>query len=108
MIVKSDFILNSQTLTPSLTWDTTDCDKDGFDNGTEIINNTNPLDPCDPISCIDTLFIPQVFTPNSDGKNDVFEILGLSKYPNNTIIIYKIKAYVANYTYSCVKFLHNE
>ncbi len=36
---------------------------------------------------IPDLFIPEVFSPNADGINDKFEILGLERYPNNSIII---------------------
>lgn len=32
--------------------------------------------------------IPNVFTPNNDGKNDYFVIDGLEKYPNSELIIY--------------------
>ncbi|MCX8080152.1 MAG: gliding motility-associated C-terminal domain-containing protein [Bacteroidia bacterium] len=32
--------------------------------------------------------IPQLLTPDGDGKNDIFEIKGISKYPNNEIEIY--------------------
>ncbi len=34
------------------------------------------------------LFIPNVITPNGDGKNDYFAIVGLSAYPNSGIKIY--------------------
>lgn len=34
------------------------------------------------------LVIPQGFSPNGDGKNDVFQILGLEKYPDNDIQIF--------------------
>ncbi len=52
-----------------------DCDNDGI------------LDFRDPDACQE-LFIPQVFTPNSDAENDVFYIKGLGRYPNNIIYIY--------------------
>ncbi|MBL7910187.1 MAG: gliding motility-associated C-terminal domain-containing protein [Bacteroidia bacterium] len=32
--------------------------------------------------------IPEVFTPNGDGHNDVFEITGLDSYPNNSLQIF--------------------
>lgn len=34
------------------------------------------------------LFIPNLVTPNGDGKNDLFVIVGLSNYPNSTLRIY--------------------
>jgi gliding motility-associated-like protein len=32
--------------------------------------------------------IPEIFTPNGDDKNDLFEIPGISKFPDNELIIY--------------------
>jgi gliding motility-associated-like protein len=42
------------------------------------------------IEVLDTPFgiIPELVTPDGDGKNDVFEIKGIEKYPNNEIEIY--------------------
>jgi gliding motility-associated-like protein len=37
------FVLVNQTLPPSATWETTDCDGDGFDNKTEVDRGSDPL-----------------------------------------------------------------
>ena len=34
------------------------------------------------------LVIPNIFTPNGDGKNDVFEIKGLESYPGSSLLIF--------------------
>jgi gliding motility-associated-like protein/uncharacterized repeat protein (TIGR01451 family) len=36
----------------------------------------------------DALIIPNVFTPNGDGKNEKFDIGGLDKYPSSTLYVY--------------------
>ncbi|MDF4222609.1 gliding motility-associated C-terminal domain-containing protein, partial [Maribacter sp. M208] len=42
------YVIGSATVAPSTAWNTADCDGDGEDNQTEIANNTNSLNPCDP------------------------------------------------------------
>ena len=34
------------------------------------------------------IFIPEGFTPNSDGINDYFEITGIDNYPENELLIF--------------------
>ncbi|MGO4288185.1 DUF7927 domain-containing protein [Chitinophaga sp. RAB17] len=36
----------------------------------------------------DDIFIPNIVTPNEDGKNDKFVIPGLDRYPGSTLLIY--------------------
>jgi len=40
------------------------------------------------VESIDRPFIPQGFSPNGNGQNDVFVITGLEKYPNHKFTIY--------------------
>ncbi|MEP0131873.1 MAG: gliding motility-associated C-terminal domain-containing protein, partial [Eudoraea sp.] len=42
-----DFLLASQTVTPTDDWNNLDCDGDGVANGDEVMDSTDPLDPCD-------------------------------------------------------------
>ncbi|MDP1726914.1 MAG: gliding motility-associated C-terminal domain-containing protein [Bacteroidota bacterium] len=39
-------------------------------------------------SCENDVFIPQGFSPDEDGTNDVFKIEGIEKYPDNYLRIY--------------------
>ncbi|MES2573888.1 MAG: gliding motility-associated C-terminal domain-containing protein [Bacteroidota bacterium] len=78
-----------------------DTDGDGVIDGTEVTDNTDPLDPCNSDQSHATLpksgpFLTanceiEVLTgmsPNGDGDNEVFTILNIEKYPNNTLQIY--------------------
>jgi gliding motility-associated-like protein len=40
------------------------------------------------INVLKKLVVPNTFTPNGDGYNDVWEIKYLSAYPNNTVDVY--------------------
>jgi gliding motility-associated-like protein len=83
-----DLIVASQTVTPSTTWMDLDCDGDGITNGEEYNQGSNPIDPCDPIKCEGDLVIPQAFTPDGDGINDLFVIQGIEFTTENTLTIF--------------------
>lgn len=56
------------------------------------------------LGCESPIVIPQLFTPNADGKNDVFVIEGLERYPNNTVNIYNRWG---NLVYSATNYQNN-
>jgi gliding motility-associated-like protein len=95
------FILTSQTLTPSLAWNTLDCDEDGLTNEEEITGGTNPTntdtdgdgvidgteisDLTDPLVPCNFILASQTVTPNvawnsldcdEDGLTNEEEITG--------------------------------
>jgi len=64
-------------------------------------------------SCADTvaitvlaagITIPNIFTPNGDGKNDVFEIKGLESYPGSQLLVFNRWG---NEVYSADNYLNN-
>jgi gliding motility-associated-like protein len=66
-----------------------DCDSDGLTDSLEIANGSNPFDACDPDNnnlCNEDLFIPEGFSPNGDGVNDVFVIRGLNNYDKREVL----------------------
>ncbi len=64
--------------------------------GLAVINYTicDIYDACDDaeilinVNCPEELFIPEGISPDGDGSNDTFEIIGLWQYPNNKITVY--------------------
>jgi gliding motility-associated-like protein len=56
-----------------------DTDGDGLLDGEEVDNASDPLDACSPNSfgadCVNGIYIPTGFSPNSDGNNDVYTII---------------------------------
>ncbi len=56
------------------------------------------------LGCEKPIVIPQLFTPNADGKNDVFVIEGLERYPNNIVSIYNRWG---NLVYSKINYQNN-
>ncbi|MCB0781729.1 MAG: gliding motility-associated C-terminal domain-containing protein, partial [Flavobacteriales bacterium] len=65
----------------------------GLGTGTNILVLTGSNGPCaerhDTLRVIvRDLFIPEGFSPNGDGVNDLFEITGISIYPDNTFQVF--------------------
>ncbi|MEN9744019.1 MAG: hypothetical protein RLZZ65_1824, partial [Bacteroidota bacterium] len=87
-----DYNLASQTMTPSQAWTNNDCDGDGVTNGTELNNGSDPTDPCSPFvegsNCDRIISVPEAFSPDGDGVNDLFVIEGIEDLPGQSIIIY--------------------
>lgn len=67
---------NPLTITNRVTVTAEEEDSDPNDNSDTDVNIIRPF------------FIPNVITPDGDGRNDTFEIKGLSKFPNNEIVIF--------------------
>jgi gliding motility-associated-like protein len=53
-----------------------------------ILSNNTCIDTSECLNVIIDNILPQLVTPNGDGKNDVFEIRGVFDYPNNILEIY--------------------
>jgi gliding motility-associated-like protein len=87
-----DYILSSQTVTPSPEWGNLDCDNDGLTNGEESGNGSDPTDPCSPFvagsNCDVEIIVPEAFSPDGDGTNETFVIEGLQYFDENEIIIF--------------------
>gem|GEM_PF-6524094 len=79
-----------------------DSDGDGLLDGEELLgpdgiadsgDESNPLDPCDPIlqeefGCIPDIMIPGGISPNGDGFGETWHIEGLEFYPEATVLIF--------------------
>ena len=87
-----DYNSASQTMTPSAAWASLDCDGDGVDNGTETTNGNDPTDPCDPFveggNCDPIIEVPEAFSPDGDGINEIFVIEGIENIPGQSITIF--------------------
>ena len=54
-----------------------------------VFTNANSCTDTVAVTVIKTdLVIPNIFTPNNDGKNDVFKITGLESFPGSQLIIF--------------------
>ena len=76
----SDGLTNSEESSLGTDPNNPDTDGDGINDGLEVDNGTNPLDPCDPnndsLDCQEGIHIPNAFSPNQTGSgdNEVFQI----------------------------------
>lgn len=78
------FVLASQTVAPSATWESTDCDFDGVSNGQELLNGSDPLvtvSTLDPnaftVAMDNDLNVINVFTDvNIDGEYAIYNTVG--------------------------------
>jgi hypothetical protein len=85
------FLLASQTVAPSATWESTDCDFDGVSNGQELINGSDPLvsvstlDPNDFSVAMDNdLNMINIFTDlNLEGQYNIYNTLGQNVQSGN-------------------------
>ncbi len=83
-LVTFDTITQSFTYTPAP-------DFIGIDSFWYIICDSSALSACDTawvIITVDGLEIYNGVTPNGDGKNDIFQILGIEGYANNKVMIF--------------------
>jgi gliding motility-associated-like protein len=69
-----------------------DSDGDGINDGVEVNNSSNPLDPCDPnkvgVECNPGILVPTGFSPNGDNNNDAFRV-----FAGNDVKTFKISVY---------------
>ena len=54
----------------------------------DLSGNTDTCEFIVNVTCIDALTIPNVFTPNGDGKNDLWNIAGKENYPDMKVKVF--------------------
>jgi gliding motility-associated-like protein len=67
----------------NMIWQKADCDDDGVNNYDEYVNGTDPYDSND-----NGIIIYNGISPNADGKNDYFVIVGINNLLNNQLSIF--------------------
>ena len=111
-----DFLVESQTATPTNMWNSSDCDSDDLTNqdeiilstdptnpdtdgdtikdGQEVLDMTDPLDPCDsnggtpPLGASCEIYIENDMVTPGDIMNGNFEIINIHLFPDNAVEIH--------------------
>ncbi|APG60646.1 cadherin domain-containing protein [Christiangramia salexigens] len=101
----NDGLTNDQERELGTDLENPDTDGDGLNDGEEVLFRdqpstvgvpeavTDPLNPCDPIRDVRECYsegpeVIQKISPNGDGINDYFQVLGISAFGENTVEIF--------------------